>query len=94
MENGSGNALVPRDAKRVDRVLLAARGIDDQLARDFVRQKHGARLSLHHRAGILQDVLDQVVEAGAGEEIPRRQQQRAVTLLHSGIFHFELNWRT
>ena len=87
MEDGARDALVPRDAKGVDGVVLASGGVDDQLARGAVRQEHGAGLRLHHGAGVLQDVLDQVIQAGEGEEIPRREQQRAIALLHCRVVH-------
>ena len=82
VENRARDALVPRDAKGVDLVLAPARRVENQLAGRVIRQKHGAGLGLHHGARILEDVLDQILEAGEREDVSGGEQQRAIPLLH------------
>ena len=87
LEAGARNALVPRDAKRIDCVCLPSRGIDDEFLGREVGQVHRAGLGLHHRAGIGEDVLDQAFKVGERKEIPRGKEQGAVALRHGEVFH-------
>ena len=91
LEDRPGDPLVPRNAEGVDRVVLASCRVDDQLAAGPVWQEHRARLHLHHRPRVLEDVLHQVVQTGQGKEIARGQQQGAVPVLHGRVVHQEIS---